>query len=126
MESYYIMHRTGKFKPAAFSTNQCKAPKHSDYHYELVMVFKGDAKLDESKFLLDHQNVDDAIVGLKLGGSCEQMHQKISKRIAKLMQERNLPMVACKCIIHPTVPPGAAHMKFVSFEDGYQHCVALT
>jgi hypothetical protein len=39
MESYYIMHRTGKFKPAAFSTNQCKAPRHEDYHYELVMVF---------------------------------------------------------------------------------------
>jgi hypothetical protein len=126
MEQYYVMHRQGTFKPAGYTANQCKAPKHPDYHYELVMVFDGDAELDERKFLLDHQEVDDMIQSLRLGGSCEQMHQRISKRITSLMRERDLPMVACKCIIRPSVPVGAAHLKFVSFETGHEHCLALT
>lgn len=126
MEQYYVMHRTGQFKPAKFSSNQCKGPGHDKYHYELVMVFNGDASLDKDYFLLDHQNVDDVIQKMRLGGSCEQMHLKISRAISKLMKDHNLPMVACKCILRPTIPDGAAWMKFVSFEPGYQHTVALT
>lgn len=124
MKSYFVMNRTGKFYPAKMTPNQCKAPGHSQYNYHLRMVFAGDAKLDQNNFLLDHQEVDDLVQGMMLKGSCEEMNQKITARLAKLMGAKAIPMVACKCTIRPMIPDGPAWLEFVTLpEEAHLNCL---
>jgi len=126
MISYFVMNRTGTFRPEKFTSNQCKAPKHPDYFYHLKMVFDGKVKLDADRFILDHQDVDDLVQGLVLNGSCEDMQLKIMERLAKMMGLKKIKMVACKCIISPVLPNGAAWLEFTSVpEKKHLSCLSL-
>ena len=117
MDSVFIMHRTGHFRPKSSTSNQCKAPGHTLYEYSLKMVFEGNIKLDERKFIIDHQDVDDLIQKVTLTGSCEQMHQTISRRLQTMMKIRKIDMVACKCLIVPAGAKTVAQLEFITTKD---------
>lgn len=118
MTSFYVMNRTGKFEPDYYDDNQCKAKGHLEYHYHIKLVFEGACKLNDDGFIIDHQEIDDVIQNLGLQGSCEEMHLDIRKKLIPALTEHfGLPLLACKCVIHPTKTPGAAWLEYVSLKD---------
>ena len=118
MITYYVMTRTGRFRPLENTDNQCKGWGHSEYHYTLKLLFDGSAKLNDKSFLIDHQDLDDAIQDIELVGSCEQMHKQINEKLVPLLARKNLPLLVCKCVIRPTLdarPP--AVLEFISLKS---------
>lgn len=127
MKSYFVLNRQGTFYPAKMTTNQCKVLGHSKYYYLLQMVFDGKLKLDENSFIVDHQAIDNLVQELVLKGSCEQMHQKIAKLLVPTLVKKNLPLLACKCTIRPTLDTqGPAWLQYVLLKDeSHAPCLAL-
>lgn len=111
VRSYFVMNRTGRFKPSHNSANQCKAPGWPEYVYTLRMVFPGDMKLDANDFIIDHAEVNDMVVKLAAAGSCEDMSRAILTALDKFMANKGIPMVACKCTIRPTDPEAPAWLE---------------
>lgn len=127
MKSYFILNRQGSFQPSAMTKNQCKGWGHGNYYYLIQMVFDGKVKLDDMAFIVDHQAIDDLIQEMVLKGSCEQMHQKIAKLLVPTLIKKNLPLLACKCTIRPTLDPqGPAWLQYVLLKDeSHAPCLAL-
>jgi len=122
--SYFIMNRTGVFRPSEMTSNQCKEPGWPEYTYALRMVFPGDMKLDHNDFIIDHAEVDAMVRKLAPKGSCEDMSARILDALHELMAKKNLPMVACKCVIRPSDPTAPAWMERVHVADN-AHVEAL-
>jgi hypothetical protein len=78
----YILNRKGNFKTTE-SLNQCKDVGHNNYFYHLQIVTKG---LDKDGFVIEHQEVQDAIEAAQLYGSCEELSKKIFKIVKRLMK----------------------------------------
>lgn len=127
MTSYFIMNRTGEFEPYGMTSNQCKAPEHKKYYYHLKLVFDGECELDKDAFIVDHQEIDDLVASLPLLGSCEQMQLQLSRQLLPMFQDRDIPLLACKCVIKPTKSDGPAWLEYVSLKaPAYAACLALT
>jgi hypothetical protein len=88
-------------------------------------MFLCGVKLDNNGFLLDHQDIDDAIQNHDLSGSCEEMHLQLIKCFEEVMRKAKLKrnLYAYKAIISPTLPNGPAYMEFVKVykDDGYKY-----
>jgi hypothetical protein len=128
MNNYFIMNRTGEFTPSKHTENQCKVEGHTKYFYHLVLVFDGAVKLNYDAFIVDHQELDSMITDLDLKGSCEEMHQKIAAHLIPMLEDdKELPLLACKCTIRPTKKDGPAWLEYVSLKaPAYAACLALT
>lgn len=122
--SYFIMTRTGLFRPAEQTSNQCKEPGWPEYSYNLRMVFDGALKLDRNDFIVDHAQIDTMVRGLGLKGSCEDMTTRVLEALDAFMHERGIPMVACRCIIRATDPNAPAWLERVHVANG-AHVEAL-
>lgn len=108
----YLMERTGIFSRYHNSPNQCKGEGHIQYNYVAKLLFDERIKLDGNGFIIDHIDVDKAIQGTKLEGSCEQMHIEIEQALRGLMDTRKVPMIAMKITIIPTIG-GVANLTHV-------------
>lgn len=122
--SYFVMNRIGRFTPAQFSSNQCKAPGYPEYQYALRMVFPGDMKLDSHDFIVDHAEIHAMVTKMALSGSCEDMTTLILRALDRFMTEHKIPMVACKCTIRPTDPEAPAWLERIHVAPG-AHVEAL-
>jgi hypothetical protein len=126
MQTFYVMTRKGQFRTAYYTQNQCKVEGHRQYTYHLRFVFDGSAKLDENSFLIDHADIDRAIQGLELAGSCEEMHKQISKKLVPMLERKKLPLLACKCTIYPE-QYAVAFLEFITLKaPEYAPCLSLT
>lgn len=110
---FYIMYRNGIILPTLHTPNQCKGPGHPVYYYRIGLVFPNSIKLDENDFIVDHSNIDDLIKSMDLTGSCETMHQVICKGIQQFFEERNIKLVACKCILKASETSNVAYMEYI-------------
>lgn len=97
--SFYILTRRGIFRPSEFTNNQCKEYGWKEYHYQIAVVV--DSHLDRDGFIIDHQRIDNMIQGMKLSGSCEQMHNSICSDLQQLLTGHDVNLYACKTIICP-------------------------
>lgn len=95
------MKRKGRFLPSKMTDNQCKVKGHRLYNYMITMVFASNAKLDKSRFLIDHIHIDECVQNCYLSGSCEQMHLKINAALLGLFKKKKIPVVGIKVLIDP-------------------------
>lgn len=109
--SYFIMNRTGLFRPAAHTPNQCKEPGWPEYSYNLRMVFDGSMKLDRNDFIVDHAQVDKLVHELGLKGSCEDMTTRVLTALDAFMSARGINLLACRCTIRATDPNAPAWLE---------------
>jgi hypothetical protein len=109
--SFYIMNRTGLFRPSHTTPNQCKEPGWPEYAYALRMVFPGDMKLNHNDFIVDHAEVDKLVKGLTNVGSCEDITRAILTALDQFMASRKLPMLACRCTVRATDPNAPAWLE---------------
>lgn len=116
--SYFIMNRTGVFRPSRSTTNQCKEQGWPEYAYSLRMVFPGDMKLDPNDFIVDHADIDQLVQTLRPPGSCEDMARTILTALDAFMAERKIPILACKCVIRPTDPTAPAWLERIHIASG--------
>jgi len=98
---FFVMERVGHFKPHKATSNQCKGVGHHGYNYTCKIVFDPTIRLDSRGFLIDHQDVDDAIRNIKHAGSCEEMHQVIMKTILTTLERKRVDPMAVKVVITP-------------------------
>jgi len=122
--AYFIMNRTGSYRPSQMTSNQCKEPGWPEYTYALKMIFPGDMKLDANDFIVDHAEVDSMVRALAPKGSCEDMSARILTALDQFMHSRGIPMVACKCVIRPSDPTAPAWMERIHVTSG-AHVEAL-
>lgn len=122
----FIMHRNGIFVPKQKSANQCKIEGHQSYNYTLSMIFPKTVKLNNQKFITDHQHVDQVIQSLSLKGSCEQMHLAICNAIRAYFEDLDCELLATKCRILPDINIGAAFMDYVYVKNpDYNYLIGL-
>lgn len=106
----YIMHRRGWLRNIKPSQNQCKAHHHDEYHYHIIIACS--EELDDNGFIIDHQDIADALIELTMAGSCELMHNQIFKVVKNLLENTPTELYAYKCILSPTLPNGPAYMEY--------------
>lgn len=116
MNSYYVMHRAGLFRTNG-APNQCKSPDWREFHYQLSMVFPGDAELDKLGQIIDHALVNDTVLRCAPTGSCEQMHKRIAEAVASMLQFAGLDLLYCKCVIVPDPANKIAVLAHVLVKD---------
>lgn len=109
----YIMNRKGSFKTPRATNNQCKVKGHKKYHYDIVVAFSNRIKLDDNKFIIDHQEIDDCIQKCSLIGSCEEMHLTISKQLKILFKSKKIPVMGIRAVIYPNIPVGVANLSYI-------------
>lgn len=105
----YILNRRGKFS-ATETLNQCKDIEHPLYFYHLKVVTKG---LDNDGFVIDHEDINKAIISNEMYGSCEEMAKRLFKIVKKLMKGQKF--VAFWCAVYASEEP--EHLKsFMEFK----------
>lgn len=109
----YIMVCKGSFNPSEMTHNQCKVEGHTDYEYSCKLVFSPKSEFDENEFLIDHADVDKAIVGCELKGSCERMHLTIMESLKRELKRKGAKVLAIKLVIIPVNPEGVANLTYV-------------
>jgi hypothetical protein len=78
----FIMTRIGEFKLKFSSGNQCKAPSHEKFKYQ-IQICCGH-KLDRDGFIIDHERVNDVVQRISTTPtSCEVIAYKIAKAVNK-------------------------------------------
>lgn len=100
MQSISLITRNGIISTNKSTSNQCGSVGVYIYEYELKILFSNKAKLDKNGFLIDHQDIDDAVKKVKIG-SCEEMAERILSEIEKLLNSKEIPFFGLKVKIQP-------------------------
>lgn len=126
---FFTMTRRGSLIPDKYTKNQCKAPKHERYFYEVTIIFRGDVPFDKDKFIVKHEELDATLQNAPAIGSCEQMHLDIRERIHDFfkIKKLNIYVVAFKCTIYPTLSDitEGAFMSCLYVQAGYPEVIGL-
>ena len=77
------MTREGNFMPKYSTLNQCKDRGHLQYEY--ICRIRFNPQLDSKGFLIDHQDIDDAINSIENVGSCEECLLAMFDRVKKVL-----------------------------------------
>lgn len=125
MSDYYVMHRIGRFEVEKSAENQCKAPGWPAYEYQLKMVFDGNMTLDTDGFIVEHQDIDDLVQGLKMTGSCELLVRKIVDRVTKMCGYKALPLLAIRGLIRPIGMQVSAWFEYAHADDAHLHTLMM-
>jgi hypothetical protein len=131
MQQHYVMTRRGEIGQDVFSTpNQCKIVGHSKYYYTVAMVFAHKHSLSKDGFLIDHLDIDAEITKMRIGGSCEELCNSISKRLMQLFIERDMDIQAFKLVLTADEPnayssKNKAFMQDVRFKEGCHYLLPL-
>jgi len=82
--NFPLITRIGIINATTQTNNQCRAVGHKTYYYEVAVLFKEDVTLDENKFIIDHQLIDDAVQQVQID-SCEVMSKTILDNVQALL-----------------------------------------
>lgn len=108
MSKFYIMERKGVFISNTREINQCKEEGHKNYEYSCKIFFEPKTTLDTDDFVIDHNEINDAVSECQKAGSCERMHINIMNAILKKLTLNNIDAMAIKVTITPIYPGGMA------------------
>jgi hypothetical protein len=127
--NFFTMTRRGSLVPEKPTKNQCKAPGHKQYYYEVKIVFSGLVDLDKNGFIVKHEDLDAAIKNGPVGGSCEQMHLDIRERLHAFFKKKKLTLYVkgFKCTIYPTLSDTneGAFMSCIFIANGETEVIGL-
>lgn len=112
----YTMNREGYFFPVRHTSNQCRQEGTNIYLYKCRIVFDQKQRLDKNQFLIDHIDVNEIIIGVKLSGSCETMAKEIMEELKFKLTSRNISYVAIKISIFP-YPIGQADLSYTYIKE---------
>jgi hypothetical protein len=111
------MKRSGVFAPeTTHASNQCKEKSTHLYDYECKILFDESQQLDNQEFLIEHQDIDDAIQKLNLNGSCEIMAKDIVELLQSFFELKKKKVNGIKIEIFP-YPRGKANMSYIYIKD---------
>lgn len=132
MLQYFIMTRTGYYEADKATSNQCKIQGHIGYNYTIKLAVNGvKQSLDNDKFIIDHEAINQFIINSGLSGSCEEMHLLISERLPKFLRSKGVKLLGYCCKIVPNhnsghEPAPKAFMEYMKiFNDKNTHLVPL-
>lgn len=98
----HTITRKGTYEPYSASMNQCKDIGHGKYGFEVVAAFG--PELNENGWLVDHNDINNAIQDFEIEGSCEEMHKQIlgavKARIAKVTEGTSVKCLGFKISIY--------------------------
>lgn len=105
----YRMNREGVFSPSKHTENQCG--KEGTFHYSYLLTIIVRNKLDNKGFIIDHDDLNNAIQNTEIFGSCEEMQRIIHKTVINTLPQGVL--LGYKCVIKPLDFGSKAFIEFI-------------
>ena len=103
------MNREGVFSPSKHTENQCGKEGTMHYSYLLTIIVRN--KLDEKGFIIDHDDLNNAIQNTEIFGSCEEMQRIIHNCIVNTLPQGIL--LGYKCVVRPIDFNAKAFIEFI-------------
>lgn len=98
------MTRNGTIEVKIPTTNQCRKKDHTEFSYNIVILFHKHVQLDKKKFIIDHVEIDNALQAIHFQGSCEEIQLLIVDTLNDLfLYNKRLKdnVMAFKCVLKP-------------------------
>jgi hypothetical protein len=112
MATLRVITRIGHLTfPHLQTRNQCKAPGHRDYRYELKVSCGWGTRLDKLGFIIDHQHLDSAVQNIELD-SCERMGAQIISQVSRTLISRRVPYTQIHLRLQPILNSGEEMKAF--------------
>ena len=105
----YRMNREGVFSPSKHTDNQCGKEGTMHYSYLLTIIVRN--KLDNKGFIIDHDELNNAIQNTEIFGSCEEMQRIVHNTIINTLPQGVL--LGYKCVIKPIDFGSKAFIEFI-------------
>ena len=105
----YRMNREGVFSPSKHTDNQCGKEGTMHYSYLLTIIVRN--KLDDKGFIIDHDDLNNAIQNTEIFGSCEEMQRIIHNCIVNTLPQGIL--LGYKCVVRPIDFNAKAFIEFI-------------
>lgn len=105
----YRMNREGVFSPSKHTENQCGKEGTMHYSYLLTIIVRN--KLDDKGFIIDHDDLNNAIQNTEIFGSCEEMQRIIHNCIVNTLPQGIL--LGYKCVVRPIDFNAKAFIEFI-------------
>lgn len=124
------MCREGTFKTKNHLKQQCGIVEIKEYSYMFIGLF--DYNINEkTKFIIDHNDIDNFINNLKLEGSCEEINKKLAVSLTNFFRRKKVVTNAFKMTIKPikTIDnkafKGKAYMSIIVGKERYNSLLIL-
>lgn len=113
MKKQFTLNRTGTFRTKLSVSNQCKAPGHKKYVYNVKAVCG--TKLDYDGFIIDHVQVDKQVqLAVKRIDSCERICVNIASRLKSIFKTHGANLLNIYMRIQPF---GKNIVAFMEYEE---------
>jgi hypothetical protein len=115
MKKQFTLNRRGTFRTKISVSNQCKAPGHKKYIYDIKATCG--PKLDPSGFIIDHVIVDRAVqTAAKHIDSCERLCEAIAGMLKNVFKTHGAKLNRIYVRIQPF---GKNIVAFMEYEEEY-------
>lgn len=111
MKKQFTLNRTGTFRTKISVSNQCKAPGHKKYSYNIKAICG--TRLDNDGFIIDHARVDQQVqLAVKKINSCEKLCVNIAQRLRTLFKLHEADLHQIYVRVQPYGKDIVAYMEY--------------